>query len=115
MIKTLRAVSFLFALAILMLTAAIIYTKRVSAQELMANDRAIARPIMICPEGIRCKVLIISEGEEDELLRPNGVLDTALRGRSLDMMGFVPGFILKVQQAPLGGMCYPPSASASAQ
>lgn len=56
-----------------------------------------------CPPGVlSCKVLTLSPQEEQILLQPNGILDTAAQGRKIDLGEVTLYFRNKIQAAPAG-------------
>lgn len=56
-----------------------------------------------CPTaGQPCKVLILTPQEEQLLIKPSGVLDSAAAGRYLDLGNVVSYFRMKLMQAPQG-------------
>lgn len=60
-------------------------------------------PHPVCPDlGVPCKVLYLNQQEEQVLMRPNGVLDTAAQGRALELGQFSVYFKGRVATAPAG-------------
>ena len=56
-----------------------------------------------CPTaGQPCKILVLTPQEEQLLIKPNGVLDSAAAGRYLDLGNIVSYFRIKLMQAPQG-------------
>jgi hypothetical protein len=56
-----------------------------------------------CPEpGQKCKVLFLTEQEENLLVGRNGILDTAAQGRQIDLGGFAVYFKSRIATAPAG-------------
>jgi hypothetical protein len=72
---------------------------------LVATMLAIASPALAveCPREMpACKVLFLSQGEEQILTQPNGVLLTAAEARKVDYAGFVQYFLQRIKEAPAG-------------
>lgn len=62
-----------------------------------------------CPAGAKsCKVLVLTPEEEQALMQPRGVLDTAREGRPLDLGQVVSYFRERISRAPAGTV--PPEA-----
>lgn len=59
-------------------------------------------PPPVCQTASPCKIVILSAEEEQALLGPNMILDTAQQGRPLDLSGAVTYFRDKLRQAPRG-------------
>lgn len=56
-----------------------------------------------CPTpGEKCKVLFLSEAEEQALMKQNGILDTVAQARNLDLGGVAVYFKTKIGQAVQG-------------
>jgi hypothetical protein len=56
-----------------------------------------------CPEGLKsCKVLILTPEEENLLTGKNGILDTAMQARQMDLGRAVTFFYQKIATAPAG-------------
>ena len=56
-----------------------------------------------CPPGAKsCKVITITPEEEEALIGPGRILDTALQGRFIDLNGAVKYFRDKLASAPAG-------------
>jgi hypothetical protein len=56
-----------------------------------------------CPDGVAsCKVMTLTPEEEKFLTQPGGILDTAERGRLVDLAGPVRYFREKIANAPAG-------------
>lgn len=55
-----------------------------------------------CPTPAPCKVLTLTPEEEQALLGPKMILDTAETGRPLDLLGVVRYFRDKIASAPKG-------------
>lgn len=56
-----------------------------------------------CPvAGQKCKVIVLSPDEENLLIKPQGVLDTASAGRYIDLGNVVAYFRVKLMQAAEG-------------
>lgn len=55
-----------------------------------------------CPPGGPCKVLILTPQEEQALLQPGGVLDTAEKGAFVQLSGFISYLRNKIATAPAG-------------
>ena len=68
-----------------------------------------------CPNpGEPCKVLVLTPNEEKVLTGPNGILDTAAQGRSIELSGAVVYMKNKIQNAPEGTVQAPPKPAAQA-
>jgi hypothetical protein len=65
---------------------------------LTSPARAIECPIA----GEKCKVLFLSESEENALMQKNGILDTAAQARNLDLGGVAVYFKTKIGSAVAG-------------
>jgi hypothetical protein len=57
---------------------------------------------LLCPTPMPCKILILTTEEEQAMLGPRGILDTAEQGRPLDLLGAVKFFRDKIAKAPAG-------------
>lgn len=55
-----------------------------------------------CPTAQPCKVLTLTQEEEQALIGERSILDTALQGRPLDLGGAVTYFREKIRTAPAG-------------
>jgi hypothetical protein len=56
-----------------------------------------------CPDpGVKCKVLFLTQQEEQMLMTQNGILDTAAQGRSLDLGQFSVYLKTRIGSAPQG-------------
>lgn len=56
-----------------------------------------------CPDpGVKCKVLFLTEQEEQMLMTKNGILDTAAQARSLDLGQFAVYLKTRIAAAPAG-------------
>jgi len=87
----------LAAAAVLVL--AVLFTcNRAGAQEALPR----------CQTASPCKIMILSKEEEEALTGLNQILDTALQGRPLDLMGKVNYFRDKIRNAPAGASLAPP-------
>lgn len=63
-----------------------------------------------CPiPGEKCKVILLTESEENALMKPNGILDTAAQARNLDLGGVAVYFKTKIGSAPEGQVVPKPS------
>ena len=61
-----------------------------------------------CPEGAKsCKVITLTLDEEQVLIQPRGILDTAAAARQLDLANIVAYFRQKIDKAPLGDVKTP--------
>jgi hypothetical protein len=73
-----------------------------------------AAPVM-CPDvGVKCKVLFLSETEEQMLMTRNGILDTAAQGRALELGQFAVYLKQKIGTAQSGQVVLPPPPPAPA-
>jgi hypothetical protein len=62
-----------------------------------------ADPLPQCPDlGVKCKVLFLTEQEEQMLMTKNGILDTAAQARSLDLGQFAVYLKTRIAAAPAG-------------
>lgn len=65
--------------------------------------RAFADELPKCPDpGVKCKVLFLTQQEEQMLMTQNGILDTAAQGRSLDLGQFSVYLKTRIGSAPQG-------------
>lgn len=56
-----------------------------------------------CPENAKsCKVLVLTPEEEQLLVNPRGILDTAAQARQLDLANVVAYFRAKIDKAEAG-------------
>jgi len=56
-----------------------------------------------CPDpGVKCKILYLTEQEEQMLMTKNGILDTAAQARSLDLGQFAVYLKTRIAAAPAG-------------
>ena len=56
-----------------------------------------------CPDpGVKCKVLYLTEQEQQMLMTTNGILDTAAQGRALDLGQFSVYLKTRIGLAPQG-------------
>lgn len=55
-----------------------------------------------CPTPDPCKVLTLTPQEEGFLTQPGGILDTAQKGRLVDLVGPVQYFRDRIRDAPAG-------------
>lgn len=56
-----------------------------------------------CDKGVTsCKVITLSPNEEQILIQPNGILDTAAKARYIDMFELTNYFRDKLNKAPAG-------------
>lgn len=58
-----------------------------------------------------CKVIVLTPLEEQALIEPRGVFDTAQQGRPLDLTGTVTYFLGKIKNAPEGKPATPQMSS----
>lgn len=69
-----------------------------------------------CPDpGIRCKVIFLTEQEQQMLMTQNGILDTAAQGRALELGQFSVYLKTKIAGAPQGEVKQPPAPPAPPQ
>lgn len=68
---------------------------------IFACDLKAAEPIA-CQTPSPCRIIILSREEEEALMGQNKILDTAMQGRPLDLMGMVTYFRDKIRNAPAG-------------
>ena len=61
-----------------------------------------AEPLQCPTPGEKCKVLFLTEQEEQMLMTKNGILDTAAQARSLDLGQFAVYLKTRIAAAPAG-------------
>lgn len=60
-------------------------------------------PPVTCPDpGVKCKVIFLTQQEEQMLMTPNGILDTAAQGRALELGQFSVYLKTRITNAPQG-------------
>lgn len=69
---------------------------------LLLATPALADPRTDCPSPKPCKVLVLSEEEQNVLMSEKGILATAAAARSLDLAGLTTYFQQKIASAPAG-------------
>lgn len=63
-----------------------------------------------CPEQAKsCKILTLTPEEEQLLVNPRGILDTAAQARALDLSNVVAYFRAKIDKAEAGTVKAPPA------
>lgn len=67
-----------------------------------AASTAFADPRTDCPSAKPCKVLVLTEEEQNVLMSEKGILATAAAARSLDLAGVTTYFQHKIASAPAG-------------
>ena len=68
-----------------------------------------------CPDpGVKCKVLFLTEQEQQMLMTQNGILDTAAQGRALDLGQISVYLKTRIASAPSGQIRPTPSGSGPA-
>lgn len=89
------------------LLAGILFSLMVWAVLIWGVTKAFAEdaPKIQCPDpGIKCKVLYLTEQEEQMLMTKNGILDTAAQARALDLGQFAVYLKTRIASAPQGEM-----------
>lgn len=87
------------AITILTTLAIIVFATTMTVTCARAQDTT---PLPKCQTTSPCKVIMLSREEEEALTGPNQILDTALQGRPLDLLGKVTYFRDKLRTAPAG-------------
>lgn len=69
-----------------------------------------------CPPGAKaCKVMTLTPEEQQILLNPNGIFDTAERARFLDLTNYVKYFREKIATSPDGDVKAPVASPPNAE
>ncbi len=84
------------------IVAGIVVAASLLAATCSRAEEAKPDPRLTCQTSSPCKVIVLSKDEEDALLGQNKILDTAMQGRPLDLLGAVNYFRDKIRNAPAG-------------
>ena len=70
---------------------------------LQHGRRGLADELPKCPDpGVKCKILYLTEQEEQMLMTKNGILDTAAQARAIDLGQFSVYLKTRIAAAPAG-------------
>lgn len=87
--------------------------KPARSQESQSAAQPETAPAYFCPPNTRCKILILTEQEEQTLVAPNAILDLARWANRSAMGDLTDAWREKIKQAPYGKPLEIPKPEAS--